>query len=143
MSCQLDANTSPTNIAINTLISNDIFLTIFLSTLACDPTKKAGKTETQTLFDRLAIKKFKCKKITENKATAKNIPALALIDLIKICSCPTSDNHHQSTIKATRLENKKKNNNNPINEIFLKIFDIIVLNNYKLSQKKPAMTGYN
>ena len=84
------------------------FFSIRLSRLTGVPSNASGIRAVQSVFDRIAIRKFTRKKVDATTAVARPIMIFVIRGLIKTSVCPTSVNHHQSVKKLTIVENEKK-----------------------------------
>src|SRR3989338_1633356 len=127
ISCQLLAATSPKKTAITKLKTTANFLTMRLYTFIGRPINAVGKIAVQEIFERIAKEKLVSKKTAAKTPADENNAILATRDVIKICVWPTSENHHQTVTKATKLEKKKKTTKSPIKKIRVRYFGIIVI----------------
>src|SRR3989339_1100639 len=108
ISCQLTAVIDPRSKERTILAIMPIFFNILLSRLTGVPSNASGIRAVQSLFDRMAIRKFVRKKTDATAVVTRPIIIFVIRGLIKTSVCPTSANHHQSVTKVTIVENEKK-----------------------------------
>ena len=72
------------------------------------PAISCGIFKSQGIFDRVAKRKLKRRKVAEMMAAEKPKIAWATKLFTRIVVKPTSANHHQSVTKRTRAEKEKK-----------------------------------